>query len=217
MFDSFVSFLLAVSGDNAAVAIVLFTVAVRLLLLPLSIRQARAAQVQKRLAPRLAELRKRWSRNPERLAKETTKLYAKEGTSPFATILPGLGQLPFMWVMYRVATHPTAFLGHDLLGAPLGQHVAGIVTNYGLVSGPFLVFAVVIALIAVVAWISARKVSATLPDEQPAYLRRFMPLMPFGTVLAAAVLPLAAALYLLISTAWTVAERAILAGRPLSA
>ncbi|MEU7861352.1 membrane protein insertase YidC [Nonomuraea sp. NPDC049141] len=215
MFDSLVSFLLTVSGDNAAVAIMLFTVAVRLLLLPLGIRQARATQIQKRLAPKLRELQKRWSRNPERLAKETTKLYAKEGTSPLATILPGLGQLPFMWVMYRVATHPTAFLGHDLLGAPLGQHVAGIVTNYGLVSGPFLVFAVVIALIAVVAWISARKVSATLPAEQPAMIRRLMPLMPFGSVLAAAVLPLAAGLYLLISTAWVAGERAILAARPV--
>lgn len=215
MFDSLVSFLLTVSGDNAAVAILLFTVAVRLLLLPLGIRQARAAQVQKRLAPKLQELRKRWSRNPERLAKETSKLYAKEGTSPLATILPGLGQLPFMWVMYRVATHPTAFLGHDLLGAPLSQHVAGIVTNYGLVSVPFLVFALVIALIAVVAWLSARKVSATLPEEQPALMRKLMPLMPFGAVLAAAVLPLAAALYLLISTAWVAGERAILAARPV--
>ncbi|MFD1547614.1 YidC/Oxa1 family membrane protein insertase [Nonomuraea guangzhouensis] len=213
MFDSLISFLLTVSGDNAAVAIMLFTVAVRLLLLPLGIRQARATQIQKRLAPKLRELQKRWSRNPERLAKETTKLYAKEGTSPLATILPGLGQLPFMWVMYRVATHPTAFLGHDLLGAPLGQHVAGIVTNYGLVSVPFLVFAVVIALIAVVAWISARKVSATLPAEQPAMIRRLMPLLPFGSVLAAAVLPLAAGLYLLISTAWVAGERAILAAR----
>jgi len=215
MFDSLVSFLLTVSGDNAAVAILLFTVAVRLVLLPLGIRQARAAQVQKRLAPKLSELRKRWSRNPERLAKETSKLYAKEGTSPLAAILPGLGQLPFMWVMYRVATHPTAFLGHDLLGAPLSQHVAGIVTNYGLVSVPFLVFALVIALIAVVAWLSARKVSATLPEEQPALMRKLMPLMPFGSVLAAAVLPLAAGLYLLISTAWVAGERAILAARPV--
>ncbi|MBT2226530.1 membrane protein insertase YidC [Nonomuraea sp. NEAU-A123] len=215
MFDSLVSFLLTVSGDNAAVAIMLFTVAVRLLLLPLGIRQARATQIQKRLAPKLREVQKRWSRNPERLAKETSKLYAKEGTSPLASILPGLGQLPFMWVMYRVATHPTAFLGHNLLGAPLGQHVAGIVTNYGLVSVPFMVFAVVIALIAVVAWFSARKVSATLPEEQPALMRRLMPLMPFGSVLAAAVLPLAAGLYLLISTAWVAGERAILAARPL--
>ncbi|MEU4230917.1 membrane protein insertase YidC [Nonomuraea sp. NPDC026600] len=215
MFDSLVSFLLTVSGDNAAVAIMLFTVAVRLLLLPLGIRQARATQIQQRLAPKLRELQKRWSRNPERLVKETSKLYAKEGTSPLASILPGLGQLPFMWVMYRVATHPTAFLGHDLLGAPLGQHVAGIVTNYGLVSVPFTVFAVVIVLIAVVAWLSARKVSATLPAEQPALMRRLMPLMPFGSVLAAAVLPLAAGLYLLISTAWVAGERAILAARPL--
>jgi YidC/Oxa1 family membrane protein insertase len=215
MIDSLVSFLIGAAGGNAALAIALFTLSVRLLLLPLGIRQARATKVKERLAPKLRELRKRWSRNPERLAKETTKLYAKEGSSPFAGLLPGLGQLPFMWLMYRVATHPTALIGHDLLGAPLGQNVAAILANYGLVSMPFLVIAVLIVLIAVVAWLSSRRI--TVPDDQPALMRRLMPLMPFGSVLAAAVLPLAAGLYLLISTAWVAGERAILAARPLRA
>ncbi|WP_219470433.1 YidC/Oxa1 family membrane protein insertase [Nonomuraea rhizosphaerae] len=215
MIDSLVSFLLGVSGGNAALAIVLFTVSVRLLLLPLGIRQARATRVKQLLAPKVRQLQKRWSRNPERLAKEMSALYAKEGSSPFAGILPGFAQLPFMWVMYRVATHPTAFLGHELLGAPLNQHVAAIAAHYGLVSVPFLVFAVVVMLIAAVAWWSARKLAQTLPEDQPQWMRRVTPLMPFATVLAALFLPLAAGFYLLISTAWAAGERAVLAARPV--
>ncbi|MFI6790825.1 YidC/Oxa1 family membrane protein insertase [Nonomuraea sp. NPDC050383] len=213
MIDSLVTLLVGMSGGHAAVAIVLFTLAVRLLLLPLSVRQARAARVTERLAPKVRALRKRFERNPERLSKELSRLYANEGSSPLAGILPGMAQLPFMWLMYRVATHPTALAGHDLLGAPLGQQVAGIVTHYGLISWPFSVFIVVIALVTLVAWLQARRIRATLPEEQPALMRRIMPLMPFGSVLAALVMPLAAALYLLVSSAWTYGERTVLARR----
>ncbi|QYC37764.1 Membrane protein insertase MisCB precursor [Nonomuraea coxensis DSM 45129] len=148
----------------------LLTLAVRLLLLPLNVRQARTARIRERLAPQLGALRKRHARDPERLAAETRALYAAEGSSPFAGFLPMLGQVPFLWLMYRVATHPTALAGHTFFGAPLGQQVAGLVANYGLVSVPVSVFALVLVL----------------------------------------VLPLAAGLYVLVSSAWATAERAVL-------
>ncbi|MGP3960860.1 YidC/Oxa1 family membrane protein insertase [Nonomuraea sp. 3N208] len=213
MIDSLVTFIIGMAGGNAALAIVLFTVTVRLLLLPLNVRQARTVKIRERLAPKLRELQKRYSRKPERLAEETRALYAKEGSSPFAGFLPMLVQLPFMWLMYRVATHPTALAGHDLFGAPLGQQVAGLVANYGLVSAPVLVFVLVIALVTAVAWLSARQIK--VPEEQPEVMRRIMRLLPYGSVLAALVLPLAAGLYLLVSTAWATGERAVLASRPL--
>ncbi|MGP3934331.1 YidC/Oxa1 family membrane protein insertase [Nonomuraea sp. KM88] len=213
MIDSLVTFVITVSGGHAALGVVLFTLAVRLLLLPLNVRQARTAKIKERLAPRLRALQKRHQRNPERLAKEVSALYAKEGSSPFAGIMPMLAQLPFMWLMYRVATHPTALAGHDLFGAPLGQQVAGMIANYGLVSTPVLVFFLVIVLVAAVAWFSARQIKIT--EEQPELIKKIMPLLPYGSVLAALVLPLAAGIYLLVSTAWAVSERAVLASRPL--
>ncbi|MEU6713845.1 membrane protein insertase YidC [Nonomuraea sp. NPDC046802] len=214
MIDSLVTFVISMSGGSAALGIVLFTLAVRLLLLPLNVRQARTTKIRERLAPKVAQLRKRFERNPERLLKETSALYAKEGSSPFAGFMPALAQLPFMWLMFRVATHPTALIGHDLLGAPLGQQVAGVVAHYGLASAPFLVFVAIIALVITVAWLSARQIKIT--EDQPAYLRKLLPIMPYGSVLAVLVLPLAAGLYLLVSTAWAVGERAVLARLPLA-
>ncbi|TDD24189.1 YidC/Oxa1 family membrane protein insertase [Nonomuraea diastatica] len=213
MIDSLVTFVITMSGGHAALGIVLFTLAVRLVLLPLNVRQARTTKIKERLAPRLRALQKRYQRNPERLAKEVSALYAKEGSSPFAGIMPMLAQLPFMWLMYRVATHPTALAGHDLFGAPLGQQVAGVIANYGLVSTPVLVFFLVIALVAAVAWLSARQIKVA--EGQPELMKKIMPLLPYGSVLAALVLPLAAGIYLLVSTAWAVSERAVLASRPL--
>lgn len=201
MIDSLVSFILGLAGGNAALAIVLFTLAVRVALLPLSIKQARGARVREKLAPKLKALQERHAKNPERLGKELNALYAAEGTSPFAGILPSLAQLPFVWLIYRVATHPTALAGHTLFGAPLGQQVAGVVANFGLISMPVLVFAIVLVLLVLVAWHSSRKI------EGPAWMK----LMPFGSVVAALFMPLATGLYLVVSTAWT-ARRAPGAG-----
>ncbi|MFG1697402.1 YidC/Oxa1 family membrane protein insertase [Nonomuraea sp. NPDC049309] len=213
MIDSLVTFVIDVSGGSAALGIVLFTLAVRLLLLPLNVRQARTARIRERLAPKLRELRERHGRDPERLAKEMTALYAKEGSSPYAGILPSLAQVPFLWLMYRVATHPTALAGHTLFGAPLGEQLAGVVAHFGLASAPFLVFVSVIALVIAVAWLSARQIKVA--EEQPEPMKKIMPLLPYGSVLAALVLPLAAGLYLLVSAAWATGERAVLASRPL--
>lgn len=214
MIDSLVAFITGLAdplgSGGTAVAIVLFTLAVRTLLLPFVLRQARSAKVRERLAPKVRQLQKRHKRDPQRLHKEVGALYAKEGSSQFAGILPGLAQVPFMWLMYQVATHPTALVGHDLFGAPLGQQMAGVIAKYGLISGPMLVFVVLVAAIAVVALLSWHRTRKTMPAEQPELMRKILPLMSFGAVAAALVLPLAAGLYLLVSTTWTLVERALL-------
>ncbi|WP_449063438.1 YidC/Oxa1 family membrane protein insertase [Planomonospora algeriensis] len=206
--------------DSTALAIVLFTVAVRLLLLPLSVMQARGERVRRRLAPRIRKLKDRHGRDPERLRRELAALYAEENASPLAGCLPGLAQLPFFTVMYQVFVSSTiagqanALLTHGLLGVPLGQQFAGTVAGFGLLSGPTLVFAGLFLLLLAVAAITSRRIRRTMAEGdqevQPEALRRLMPLLPFGTLLAAAVLPLAAGVYLLVTTAWTAGERAVL-------
>ncbi|WP_248964462.1 YidC/Oxa1 family membrane protein insertase [Sphaerisporangium perillae] len=212
--DSAYRLISAVSSlTGPPLAIVAFTVAVRLLLLPLSVRQANAVKARLRLAPQVEALRKRFGRDPERLLQETSKLYAAEGTSMFAGILPGLAQTPFFMVTYRVfvsatiAGHPNLLLAQSALGVPLGEHFAAAVAGGGLFGPAALVFLGLFALLAVVAWVTWWRMGDTV---RPRVLR----LLPFGTVLVAGFLPLAAGLYLLVSTAWTAAERVVLYPRP---
>jgi YidC/Oxa1 family membrane protein insertase len=110
---------------SAALAIVLCTVAVRLFLLPLSVRAARGAKSRTALLPQIKELSDRHKHNPERLNREIAALQAESG-SVFAGCLPMLAQLPFFWVMYRlfstavVAGQSNQLLSGTLFGAPLG-------------------------------------------------------------------------------------------------
>jgi YidC/Oxa1 family membrane protein insertase len=153
-------FLTPVLGGVAAVAaIILLTVAVRAILMPLSFRAMRGQAVQARLAPELQALRTRYAKQPERLQREMTALYKREGTSLFAGITPLLLQWPLLSVVYilfrspQVAGKPNALLSHDLFGVPLGMHW---LSGAGAASLQGLVFLGVFAALAALCWLSAR-------------------------------------------------------------
>ena len=209
-------------GLAAAAAIVVFTLAVRLLLLPLSYYAIRGQASQARLAPQVQALRRRHAGHPERLQRELAALYQREGTGVFAGFLPLLLQLPFLSVVYAlfrsgtIGGRPNSLLSHDLLGAPLGSHW---LSGPGPLSAQGAVFLGLFALLAVAAWLAARvarKIAAQQASAQPAlpgaasWLARAL---PYTTLVIAAVMPLAAGLYLLTTTAWAAAERAMLAPR----
>lgn len=171
-----------VGSAAAALAILLFTVAVRLLISPLTYTQVRIERRRAALAPRLEALRAKHSGDPMTLAAETVALQRANGAGPFASLLPALAQAPFFLVMYRVAVHPPA---GALVGVPLTAHLAA-----GLP-----VFAVLLALAVALAWWSSRRLTAL----------RFL---PYLTVAVVAWMPLAGAIYLVTSTAWTALEHA---------
>jgi YidC/Oxa1 family membrane protein insertase len=205
-----------VLGGLAAVAgIIVFTMAVRLVVMPLSFRALRGQATQARLAPQVQELRKRYARQPERLQREVAALYRREGTSMFAGFRPVLAQWPVFSVLYllfrspRVAGGPNLLLSRDLFGVPLGDHWPG---GAGLLSAQSAVFLAVFAILAVICWLSAwlarRAAGATTQaGGAPALLGK---VVPFITVVIAAFAPLAAGIYLAASAGWSAAERRLL-------
>ena len=235
-------------GLAAAAAIIAFTLAVRLLLLPVSYVAVRGSvrgeRAQARLQPRIAELRRRHRNDPQRLQAELAALYRAEGSGMFGGFLPLLIQLPFFSIMYRlfldhsVGGAPNTLLTHSLLAAPLGSHwLAGA----GPLSAQGAVFAglfVLLAGVAVLSVRSARRAAPVIPPvtppapakgsaggapAAPAAAGRAVSvvtwIVPFASLVTAAIVPLAAGLYLLTTTAWTLAERTVLrrrflAGRP---
>jgi YidC/Oxa1 family membrane protein insertase len=185
-------------GLAAALAIVVFTVAVRLLISPLGWLQARSAQRGAALAPQLTELRKQHSDDPVRLASETLALQRANGASPFAALLPALAQAPFFMLMFHLVQPgpgaATGVLAGSLFGVPLTAHLA---------AGP-PVFAALLVLAVGLAWWSSHRTRRLAPGTP-----RILGALPFLTVLMVAWLPLAGGLYLLTSAAWTALEQAI--------
>ena len=202
-------------GLAAVAAIVAFTMAVRLLLMPLSLRALRGQAVQARLAPQLVALRQRYGKQPERLQREMAALYKREGTGMFAGFVPLLLQWPFLSVMYLLFRSPTVggtantLLTRDLLGVPLGAHWLSGAGPLDLASAHGAVFLGVFALLAGLCWLSARfgrLMMARAAGTEPGagLLAR---VLPYLTVVIAAFAPLAAGIYLLTTLAWSLAER----------
>ena len=205
-------------GLAAAAAIVVFTMAVRVLLMPLSLRALRGQAVQARLAPEILALRQKYGKQPERLQREMTALYKREGTSMFAGFAPLLLQWPFLSVMYLLFRSPqvggtaNTLLSRDLFGVPLGMHW---LSGAGAVSAQGAVFLGVFALMAGLCWLSARLgrlMAARVAGAQPAPAGAGRPgllvrVLPYLTVVIAAFAPLATGIYLLTSLAWSLAER----------
>jgi YidC/Oxa1 family membrane protein insertase len=242
-------------GLATATAIVAFTAAVRLLLLPLSYYSLRGQASMSALLPKVQELQQRYARQPDRLQRELAALYRQEGGGMLSGCLPLLLQLPFFSIMYllflshTVDGRPNGLLRRDLLGTPLGSHW---LSGAGPLSGQGVVFLGLFALLAVVASLAARaprQGAAISPTGQSGAagqgsalgrngavgknggtgavgkdggigqaggaLAALGRVLPYSILVIAAVVPLAAGLYLLTTTTWTVAERAVLRRRML--
>jgi YidC/Oxa1 family membrane protein insertase len=206
---------------GTALAIVALTVIVRALLLPVGVSQVKAEWGRRRLAPQLQALQRKYKKNPQLLQEKTMELYRREKTSPFAGILPTLAQAPVLSLVYAlfirttVDGHPNALLTERLFGVPLGRSFVHLVSAGDL--GGIGLYLVLFAIMGTVAWFSRRTALRLAPPVDQAAplagLGRALSWMPFLTLVFAAFVPLAAAIYLVVTTSWTLGERALLRRR----
>ena len=218
----------------AAAAIIAFTALVRLLVHPLSRAAARGQKARAALQPRIAELRRKHGKNPEKLQKAVMELHAEEKVSPLSGCLPSLLQLPAFFLLYHlfssgsIGGEPNALLTHQLFDAPLGGRWADALDDGGMFGGAGLVYLGLFAVVTVVAYFSyrlSRRMTAasaalagsgTGADPQVpgaaamGGVMKVMPFMSFFTLVTVAVVPLAAALYVVTFTTWSVIERSVL-------
>lgn len=96
--------------DNYGVAIILFTIVVKLLLLPLNIRSQRAMKKQQKIQPILAELQKKYANDKEKLQQEMMKLYRENNVSMMGGCLPLLIQMPILIALYQVIQKPITYI-----------------------------------------------------------------------------------------------------------
>lgn len=205
----------------AALAVMVVTVGVRATLIPVGVSQARAEQMRARLAPRLRALQQRHGKDRERLQRETITLYRDENASPLAGCLPLAVQAAIVGVLYtlflrtEVAGHPNALLAHDLIGAPLGESLL-MAAGTGLDAPSGIVWAVVLVIMIIVADVTRRAFRPPVPSEGPWAHPGMLGMLNgvhYLTAVFAVFVPLAAALYLVVTVTWTLGQRWLLRRR----
>ena len=88
---------------NFGVAIILFTILIKLITYPLTAKQIKSSQAMQDMqkSPRYIKMQEKYKDNKEKLAEEQMKLYKELGVSPFASCLPMLFQLPIIIGLYQ--------------------------------------------------------------------------------------------------------------------
>lgn len=86
---------------NWGIAIIIFTILVKLLLHPLNKKQMESMKAMQDLQPDVEKLKKKYKDNPQELQLKTMELYKEKGVNPTAGCLPLLIQMPILYILFQ--------------------------------------------------------------------------------------------------------------------
>lgn len=220
------NFLLQAINDltgNYGVAIILLTVLVKLVLLPLTIKQTRSMIAMQKIQPEIKKLQEKFKDDKERLSQEMMKFYKENKVNPLGGCLPLILQLPVFFALFTVLrkyllTPPTIILGNTFAAMKGIPGFAGLPAAYASlpnikqagflwidnladstrIADPTFVF---IILLAVTTWYSQKQVM-TDPRQ-----KNMMLIMPLVTAFIAWSLPAGVVLYWLTTNALQIIQQ----------
>jgi len=106
----FLVFIYNIAFHNYGLAIIIFTLIVRLALMPLTFKQYQSSAKMQKLQPQMEEIKKRYKDDKEKLNQEMMKLYQENNYNPASGCLPMLVQLPIIMSLYWVIIQPLKFM-----------------------------------------------------------------------------------------------------------
>ncbi len=94
--------LIVTYSNSYGIAIILLTILIRLLLLPLTIKQTKSLAAMKEIQPQLEEIQKKYKDNPQEMQARSMELYQEYKVNPLGGCFPMLVQLPILWAFIYV-------------------------------------------------------------------------------------------------------------------
>ncbi len=110
LFGAVVKLIYNAVGQNYGLSIIIFAILSKLIMFPLSLKQAKATKNMKKIAPMEQELRKKYKGNNEKLGIELQKLYSEHKVNPLAGCLPALVQIPIILAMFYIVKQPLTYI-----------------------------------------------------------------------------------------------------------
>ena len=97
--------------NSYGLSIVVFTILVKLILLPLTIKQTKSMKQMQELNPKIKALQKKYGHDKQKLNEKTMELYRQHNVNPFASgCLPLLLQLPVLFALFQVLRLPEVYV-----------------------------------------------------------------------------------------------------------
>jgi YidC/Oxa1 family membrane protein insertase len=194
-------------------SIVMLTVAVRILLIPLTVKQVKSTRVMQELAPEIKKLQAKHKNDKTKLNEEMMALYKERGFNPMAGCWPLLAQMPFFFALYQViyaqqiAGGPNVLIGKTFFGVPLQQHWLQLVGWDKIFSAAGLTILALTTMMSLTTYISQRQLmnkQTAQVNPQQQMIMRILPLMFF---VFAVNVPLAVIIYWVTTNFWSVGQQ----------
>ncbi|MFL5942564.1 MAG: YidC/Oxa1 family membrane protein insertase [Gaiellaceae bacterium] len=182
-------------GLSFAWSIVAITVVVRMLLVPLTIKQIHSMQNLQRFAPQMKEIQKKYKSDRQKQNEELMKFYRENNINPAASCLPMLLQLPVFIALYYTLRHYDFPKGADLTWLHFIHDISAPTTAQW---GGYVLLVVYVA-----SQMASSFFMMTTTDKTQRYL--FM-LMPLVFVFIIARFPAGLVLYWVTTNLWTVGQ-----------
>ena len=96
--------------NNYGLAIILFTLAIKLILLPLSIKQQKTMKKSSELQEKMKVIQFKYKNNPEKMNQEMMNLYKTENMSPFSGCLTAIVQIILLLSIFYLVRSPLTFM-----------------------------------------------------------------------------------------------------------
>ena len=96
--------------NNYGVAIIIFSIILRIILIPITIKQQKALKKSAKLQEQMREIQRKYKNNPEKLNQETIDLYKREKLSPFAGCFSSIIQLIIILSVFWLVSQPLTYM-----------------------------------------------------------------------------------------------------------
>ena len=94
--------IIPINNISYGLGIIAFTVIIKLLLLPLSIKQTKSTAKMGAIQPEMKKVQEKYKKDPQKSQQEVMKLYKENGVSPLGGCLPMLIQMPILFALFTV-------------------------------------------------------------------------------------------------------------------
>ena len=115
---------------NYGLAIILFSILLKLLLLPLTIKQQKTLKKSQKVQIKLKEIQDKYKNNPEKLNQEMMDLYKRENMSPFSGCLSSILQIILLLAMFYLVSRPLTYM-KKVNTEEINKYKEAIVKEYG--------------------------------------------------------------------------------------
>ena len=186
---------------SAGLAIIIFTIAVRTVMLPLGIKQAHSQKSMASLQPQLKEIQKRFAGDRARQSQEQMRLYRESGVNPAAGCLPLVVQMPIWFALYSALI---------TLSNNIPSFQASFLWIPSLAHGdPIYVLPV---LTGATQWVVQRMSTMPSTDPQQQQMNRMLEFMPIMFFVFSLQVASGLALYWVVSNVYTFVQQYFIVG-----